>query len=127
MERNIGKALGRGKGGPRVDNFERVARDICDRCEGLADVNCPNDDNARRRDVDVEKELDAFKCRQGGFAGEKDFGDCSPKFACDDIALAHHTVTALGEFAHQHRRNTVPPGGVELFEIDRLHQPSRSR
>ena len=53
---DVGKALGRGKRGARIDDRHVVAEELADRRQRLADMDGADDDEPRRRHIDGEED-----------------------------------------------------------------------
>jgi len=71
---DIRKALGRGKGGARIDDGHVIAKEPSDRRQRLADMDRAGDDKLRRRHMDGEKHAAFGGLFHAAFAGAQVLG-----------------------------------------------------
>ncbi|CAK7261615.1 protein of unknown function (plasmid) [Shinella sp. WSC3-e] len=129
VKRDTGKTIRRGESRAWIDDFHVISGDLGDRGQSLADMHRANDDQARRRDMDVEEVLPANGLNYARPAGPNGgFDGFAQHMVGDNVAAAHQAIASISEIGHKDDRPALAAFAVQTLEDKLVHgaQPSGS-
>ncbi len=118
---HLGKALGAGKGGARVDDRHVIADERRHRRQRLADMHRPGDHQLRRRHEHVEENAAFRRVRHAALAAAQARFQCFAQRIAGNGCSGHEALRAAGKISDDDGRAPRRPLGIQGMEDVEFH------